>query len=225
MFYGYAKIFTGRENSQQRRNAMTTKQRKYYKSDNIVKGSADNIEMAYLLASESSIEEGKDWYPNARMIADQIGSGNTRMGAGLLAVMSPQMDWDSNIIEAWRIVLEGWSPRQTKINNNKALAIKNGAEPTSILGGQKVTAFFHAIMQPTSNTNAVIDRHAIAVYYGKIPTKQELNKVFGSKRIMKRIQVAYKKASKNLGIPVHTLQATTWVQHRKNIGIAKEEIF
>ena len=66
MFYGYAKIFTGRENSQQRRNAMTTKQRKYYKSDNIVKGSADNIEMAYLLASESSIEEGKDWYPNAR---------------------------------------------------------------------------------------------------------------------------------------------------------------
>ena len=34
---------------------MTTKQRRYYKSDNIVKGSADNIEMAYLLASESSI--------------------------------------------------------------------------------------------------------------------------------------------------------------------------
>lgn len=204
---------------------MTTKQRRYYKSDNIVKGSADNIEMSYLLASESSIEEGKDWYPNARMIAEQIGSGNTSMGAGLLAVMSPQMDWDSNIIEAWRIVLEGWSPRQTKINNNKALAIKNGADPTSILGGQKVTAFFHAIENPLGDTLAVVDRHAIAVYYGKIPTREELNKVFGSKRIVKRIQVAYKIASKRLGIPVHVLQAVVWVQHRKNIGIAKEEIF
>ena len=159
------------------------------------------------------------------MIADQIGSGNTRMGAGLLAVMSPQMDWDSNIIEAWRIVLEGWSPRQTKINNNKALAIKNGADPTSILGGQKVTAFFHAIENPLGDTLAVVDRHAIAVYYGKIPTREELNKVFGSKRIVKRIQVAYKIASKRLGIPVHVLQAVVWVQHRKNIGIAKEEIF
>ena len=107
---------------------MTTKQRRYYKSDNIVKGSADNIEMSYLLASESSIEEGKDWYPNARMIAEQIGSGNTSMGEGLLAVMSPQMDWDSNIIESWRIVLEGWSPRQTKINNNKAPHINGQAK-------------------------------------------------------------------------------------------------
>ena len=193
---------------------MTTKQRRYYKSDNIVKGSADNIEMAYNLATDTSIAEGIEWYPNARMIATELGDGNTSMGAGILAALSPQADWDTNIVQAWSLKIKGWSPRQTAPNNNKALKIKSGADPTSILGGQKVTAFFHAIENPLGDTLAVVDRHIIAVYYGKIPTREEITKVFGSRRIMNRIQLAVKKVATRLGIPVHVLQATVWVQHR-----------
>ena len=202
---------------------MTTKQRRYYKSDNIVKGSADNIEMAYYLSTDASKQEGQDWYPNARMIATELGDGNTSMGAGILAVLSPQAEWDTNIIQAWLLKTERWSPRQTKPNNYKALRILDGGNPTSILGGRKVVPFFHAIQNPLGTSLAVVDRHAIAVYYGKIPTKQEINKVFKSKRIMTRIQNAYKLVAKKLGLPVHVLQATVWVQHRKNLGMVKSE--
>jgi len=58
-----------------------------------------------------------------------------------------------------------------------------------------------------------------------MPTREEINKVFGSRRIVNRIQLAVKKVATRLGIPVHVLQAIVWVQHRKNIGMVKTNFF
>ena len=39
---------------------------------------------------------------------------------------------------------------------------------------------------------------------------------------MRRVQWAYKKAGKDLGIHHHVVQATTWSQWRINKGVAKQ---
>ena len=205
------------------------------KSENIVKGSYRNIVRAYNNASLASRTEGENWYQDAHDIAKQISamldSDDVRIGAGILAALSPQMEWGDNVTEAIKLATTGKAPRQTKANEDKAILIGCGNLPCEILGGDKVRAFYHSIVYPTGDyckdceeiTTAVIDRHAQQVYKGMgVVTKRDLSRAFGNKKVMRRIQSAYIKAGKELGIHYNIVQATTWVQHRKNKGIVKE---
>tara|TARA_R110000824_G_scaffold81401_4_gene204628 strand:- start:817 stop:1470 length:654 start_codon:yes stop_codon:yes gene_type:complete len=196
------------------------------KAENLVKGSYRNIVDAYNSASPTSHAEGSNWYMDAHRIAWQLsgmlGSNDIRVGAGIIAALSPQMEWGDNVTEAIQLCSTGKSPRQTKANEDKAILIGSNQDPEEILGGAKVTAFYHAMVSPTGQDKPVIDRHAIAVYYGKPVSKTELSRVFGSKKAMQRIQSAYIRAGKVTGQHYNVVQATTWVQHRKNKGIVKK---
>ena len=196
------------------------------KAENIVKGSFRNIVDAYYNASATSHTEGQQWYVDANGIAKQISamldSDDVRMGAGILSALSPQMEWGDNVTEAIKLATTGKSPRQTAVNEDKAILIGCGNDPDDILGGEKVTAFYHAIVNPTGDDKPVIDRHAIAVYYGKPVSKKELSRVFGNKKVIHRIQSAYIRAGRVLNRHYNVVQATTWVQHRKDKGIVKE---
>ena len=126
------------------------------KAENIVKGSYRHIIDTYNNASESSIAEGKVWYSHANHIAWQVtkllGSKDIRVGAGIIASLSPQMDWGENVTEALRFVSVGYSTKQTRANNMKAKRISEGDDPETVLGGLKVTAFYHAILEPFGDT-------------------------------------------------------------------------
>jgi len=195
------------------------------KAENIVRGSYRNIVDTYNNASESSIAEGKVWYSQANHIAWQItkllDSKDIRVGAGIIAALSPQMDWGENVTEALRFVSEGYSIKQTRANNVKAKRISEGEDPDTVLGGLKVTAFYHAILEPFGNDSPVVDSHGQAIYYGKPVSKRDKNRAFSNPRVMRRIQTSYKLASKKLGVHHHVVQAVTWVQHRKNKGYTK----
>ena len=196
------------------------------KAENVVKGSYRNIVDAYHSASPASHAEGTRWYIDAHGIAKQISgmlnSDDVRVGAGIIAALSPQMEWGDNVAEAVLFCSTGYSTKQTQANNDKAILISSNQNPDDILGGEKVTAFYHALVNPTGQDKPVIDRHAITVYYGKPVTKQQLSRVFGSKKVMRRIQSAYLRAGREIGQHYNVVQAITWIQHRKNKGIIKE---
>lgn len=197
------------------------------KAENIVKGSYRHIIDTYNNASESSIAEGKVWYSHANHIAWQVtkllGSKDIRVGAGIIASLSPQMDWGENVTEALRFVSVGYSTKQTRANNMKAKRISEGDDPETVLGGLKVTAFYHAILEPFGDTPPVVDRHAIDIHKGELVSKRDRNRAMSNPRVISRIQTSYKLASKKLGVHWHVVQAVTWVQQRKNKGYVKEK--
>ena len=141
------------------------------KAHNIVRGSYQNIVQAYNKASAESFFEGREWYTYANSIAEQVstllGTEDIRVGAGILSALSPQIAWGENVAEALKFTSLGYSTMQTQANNAKAQKIQEGQDPDTILGGHKVVPFYHAILEPTGQYKPVVDRHAIAVYYGK----------------------------------------------------------
>lgn len=206
---------------------MVTKQRRRYSTDTLVRGSHQNIEDTYLSALPSSHKDGENWYPTARVIATKVGNGDVKVGSAILAILSPTKEWSVNIQLAYQLVSKGWAVGQTADNNRKALRVLRGEiDPDELLqggkgkGGAKVSAFYRAILYPTQDMLPVIDRHAIAVYYGKIPTKAEVRRVFDSPRVIRRIQNAYIRVAKKHNVPFNVVQAVTWVQHRIDKGIS-----
>ena len=192
------------------------------KAHNIVRGSYQNIVQAYNKASADSFFEGREWYTDANTIAGQVstllGTEDIRVGAGIIAALSPQIAWGNNIAEALKFTSLGYSTMQTQANNAKAQKIQEGQDPDTILGGHKVVPFYHAILEPTGQYKPVVDRHAIAIYYGKPVSERQLSRAFGNRKVMRRIQYAYVRASKEVGQHYNVVQATTWVQHRKDKG-------
>ena len=199
---------------------MVTKQRRRYKSDHFVKGSYQNI-LAYMtIADAETIEEGMQWYDNAHIIGEQVSSllvyDDPKYGIGILSALSPNMEWGDNIEQAMLFTSTGWANMQTADNNAKAEKIANGADPLTVLGGEKVRAFYQAILTPNADTTPVVDRHAMAVYCNYIPDKAELKQAMGNARVMRRIQSAYTTAHGYYPeFDRHAIQAITWILQRK----------
>jgi|6_EtaG_2_1085325.scaffolds.fasta_scaffold13674_2 hypothetical protein len=192
------------------------------KAHNIVRGSYQNIVQAYNKASADSFFEGREWYTDANSIAEQVstllGTEDIRVGAGILSALSPQIAWGENVAEALKFTSLGYSTMQTKANNVKAQKIQEGQDPETVLGGAKVTSFYHAILEPTGQYKPVVDRHAIAVYYGKPVSRRDLGRAMSNPKVIRRIQSAYVRASRIVRQHYNVVQATTWVQHRKDKG-------
>jgi hypothetical protein len=197
------------------------------KAHNKVRGSYRNIIKCYETSSSISKDDGYRWYKEAGDMAIVIGklAGYKNyqalfVGAGFLAALSPQVEWGDNIQWAIQLVTSGVR-KQTWNNHIKGIRILAGEKPLDVLGGKKVRAFYKAIVAPHGTSEPVIDRHAVAVYMGRTVTERELN-FLASPKVMRRVQWAYRKASRDLGIHHHVVQATTWAQWRINKGVAKQ---
>jgi hypothetical protein len=178
-------------------------------------GSVQNILDIYGKATSRQLADGANWYHRGHEIAHVIGSGDVAKGAGILAALSPRLDWDINIAAAHSLVSDGWSKWQTRANNIKALRILAGESPLDVLGGKKVRAFYSAILNPIDPfAVAVIDRHAVAVYCGQSQTDRELVKL-QNKGETEAIQEAYQEAASLAGVHVHVVQGVTWVTWRE----------
>ena len=201
--------------------------REVMKAHNKVRGSYRNIIKCYDTASLSSIKDGATWYREAQDIATVIGRlGGYKdhqalfVGAGVLAALSPQAEWGDTIQWAIQLVVKG-ARKHTWSNHNKALRILEGDKPNDVLGGYKVRAFYKAIVAPEGSGEPVIDRHALAIYMGRNVTEKELH-YLQSPVVMARLQGAYIKASNNVGIHHHELQAITWLEWRAKKGITRQ---
>lgn len=191
-----------------------------------LRGSYQNIIECYNSASDRGFADGVRWYDEANSISVSIGelagySGHKALfvGAGIISALSPQVEWGENIHYAMLLVKDG-TRKHTQANHDKAVRIMNGERPLDVLGGRKVRAFYKAIVAPRGSGEPVIDRHAVAVYMKRSLTNKQLG-YLRNRDVMDRVQGAYIKASKILGVPHHQVQAVTWNEWRLRKGIVK----
>jgi len=192
------------------------------KAHNRLRGSMDNI--LTLPMTAQSIASGMTWYPAANKVAGAIGTlagfsdyEATKVGAGVLSALSPTIEWGRNIEIAILLVTEG-TRKTYGLQCDKAMQILEGMEPMDVLGDRapKTKAFYQAIIDPNNDYSPpVIDRHAVAIYMGRAVSEKEL-RLLESTPVWNRVQNAYLRASKQVGMNHHILQAQTWCQWRTN---------
>jgi len=159
-------------------------------------------------------QAGAIWYAKAKGIALAM---STETGlpisscAGVIAALSPRIDWDHNVIWAWQVVRAAVAgracpPCNTTKNRAKAWAIAHGADPDETLTGPKTNDFYHNIMGDW--TRVTCDSWAALVALGyPLP-----NGVKGG--MYKAITAAYRLAAQWLGELPAIVQAKAWIRRR-----------
>lgn len=116
-----------------------------------------NIRKYRAMADAGQVAKGKVWYPVTREIAEQIGNGDVRKGAGVIAALSPRMRWETNVRLA-RAACNGDDYGCLGTSKRKTEAILAGADPTEVLPMDAKTGhFFRNIVDPTDPTACTID--------------------------------------------------------------------
>jgi hypothetical protein len=202
------------------------------------KGHVENIIGKYKQASPEFIKGGNEWYDKAHDVANTIGKGDVRKGAGVIAALSPLNNWERNVAEAHELTKTGnVAGALLPANVEKARRIHSGEDPEKVLGGNKVTSFFHNIHDPSNPLPVTIDRHAYDIAVGNPfvgaggkPTSPKTANASGNKPMSEDLGLssmgrykhfvhAYQHAAGELEVAKpHQVQATTWVTHRGAIG-------
>lgn len=177
-----------------------------------------NILKVWRNVTHEDIQAGVNWYPIAHEIAREVGRGDVEKGAGIIAAFSPMVAWSINVEMARNGAASGIFTGHFRANNDKALRIWQGAEPLSVLGGNKVRAFYQCIVTAGECAVPVIDRHSIAVALNSFPSDKERS-TYARGKHYERFAQAYQEVAAKLGIPVAQLQATTWVSWRRKKGM------
>jgi hypothetical protein len=170
----------------------------------------DNILRAYESATEDQKTKGKMWYPVAHDLAEMIGKGDVRMGAGVIAALSANKSWSENIKIATRALGSGKPTGHVKDAITKATRIMNGADPADVLPMHVKTGnFYRCILNPSDPEAVCVDRHAHDVAVGRAYGNEDRGLSTQSRYDV--IADAYRAAASRLGILPQELQAIVWV--------------
>jgi hypothetical protein len=169
-------------------------------------------------ATPAQMETGVNWYPIAHDFALEIAGGDLEKGAGVIAAFSPQNGWEDNMIIARRAFDTGIVSGHTPANNAKVARILNGEAPLAVLGGNKVRSFYANIVNPADVVPVTIDRHAVGVGIGRVPTKADIA-ILGRKGAYEAFVKCYYASARRFGMIPSVLQATTWVTFREMKGL------
>lgn len=120
-------------------------------TDHNVKGRCNMLDKLYLeaCANRHTVRDGATWYSRARRECARIAEANglrTRTVVGIVAALSPRIAWDLNLRAAANVAAGRPAGAGLGRNVQKAVAIRNGLDPESILSGPKVHAFYQAIL-------------------------------------------------------------------------------
>jgi hypothetical protein len=178
--------------------------------------SVDNILRVYARSSKQDIAQGTIWYRDANRTATDIANGNTRMGAGVIAALSPQQQWETNVRMARNAFLRRKAAGHFPANNAKANAIMRGAEPLSVLGGDKVRAFYANIVN-AGGDDVTVDRHSMAVAYSRVLDDYARQRIIERVRSYPQLVGLYRDAARILAMSPAELQAITWLTWRREV--------
>lgn len=182
-----------------------------------------NILAVWSQATNQEIADGMSWYEDANLVARTLDPVHPEKGAGVLAALSPRMPWDRNIMLAIRAFEDGHATGALSLNCAKADRIMAGEDPLSVLGGDKVRAFYGAIVDPAGD-DVVIDRHAFDIAVGRVTndvTRASLSRKGEYARFAHHYVLAARAISETEGIEISAcqLQAVTWTTWRRLKGI------
>lgn len=188
------------------------------------KASAARVLEVWALATAEERDHGINWYRTAHALARRLDPVRPELAAGVIAALSPMMDWDRNVMLAIRAYEDGAASGALFGNVAKANAIMAGAEPLEVLGGKKVRNFFAAIADPESDEAVCIDRHAFDVAMGRV-TNDKTRTALARVGVYEEFQTAYIRAAATLTKQTGDhytpamVQAVTWVTWRRLKGL------
>lgn len=176
-----------------------------------------NIVTAWWMASEEQITAGREWYQTAHETARMLADGDVRVGAGLLAALSPQTPWWLNVELACEAYESGRARRHTADSCGKANRILAGIDPQEVLPMQRKTGhFYRCIVDPLDPVSVCVDRHAhdiaVGVAYGDWPRGLS---AYGRYSL---VALCYWEAAQRLGELPSVVQAATWVSWRDSLA-------
>lgn len=167
-----------------------------------------NIVATYRKATPHQLARGALWYWDAREIAERCPLG-VRVGAGIIAALSPQKSWPLNVILA-EDAFTGYVHGQVGDATRKVEAILAGSDPKDVLPMHAKTGqFFLCVANPMHPSAVVIDRHAHDVAAGMRPGSLEERGLSAKGRYDSLVR-AYRCAATEVGILPCVLQAITW---------------
>lgn len=193
----------------------------------------DNILSVYHSATPAEREHGTSWYAAANAFAKSL-DFHYVSAAGVIAALSPRQHWDVNKrLARLAYDLKGYDVSVIvndvpggnylptfNVNARKALAIVNGADPFTVVTGQKTRAFMLNIAYPFDVTGVTIDKHAADVAEGRYSMYQKNNKPLNpipNKSAYLKYVNAYLTAARECAILPHVMQATTWIAWRNQL--------
>ena len=176
-----------------------------------------NVETVYSIVGNSTLQ----WYANASetLYDDCLAFGvDYRTMCAVVAVLSPALRWDKNLLTARQVIADfqgdgvmgGYMAYAANVH--KAIRILSGESPDNVLGGLKVIAFYHNLLQPNVNTGYVtIDRHAINIaLHGINASLRKSGDFTATKKAHEQIAAAYVHVAQSFGVLPQQLQAATW---------------
>lgn len=169
-------------------------------------------------ASEENWEAGTYWYAEAHDVAADIATEyNVSVGtaAGVIAALSPRCPWERNVKYAWQLFETGDAPVMFT-SKRKALRIKNGEAALDVLAGNKVVAFYHNIMNPSSGRDVCVDSHACDTAVGRKLTDPERKQVMERKGGYSAVAEAYRTVADEFGLIPAQAQAIIWLAWRES---------
>jgi len=188
----------------------------------IMTGSTQNIIDSYESATDTQLLAGENWYESALFLAEELADKHDLEPVNVayaIAALSPQKDWITNQVAIIELCETGSTRQQSRINIDKARRCLAGE--LTALRGPKVERFAEAIIDPLGNSVACIDRHAFSIWMGAKQSDKQLT-VLQRKGAYEMVADAYAEASKILDVPVHIVQATTWVVWRDKWDVVRK---
>jgi len=161
-------------------------------------------------ATEEEFLGGETWYQTAHDRAQAL-LDDPVQAAEMIAVLSPQVEWEHNIKDAEQMVLERDATWAYKANVAKAMDILDGKALAQVTKfAPKCSAFAHNIAYPEGCPCecVTIDRHicrALDIY----------DKTLERKGVYEAVSVGIRRAAKAFGLKPHQAQAIMWL-HQKN---------
>jgi len=194
---------------------------------------AENLLAVFAQATEEEFSAGRVWYSErAKQACDDIRTAaetvgltlSHRQAAGIIAALSPSTGWGANVAAAFELVLTGNAHVQSERFNDRARRIMNGEDPESVLGGRKVRSFYRNILEPSFSGPVTVDRHAVAILFGRHLNEREIKVLEGMGAYTYAAGV-YRSVARRLGVKPHELQAIVWQTWRRLKGIEWRDAF
>lgn len=192
--------------------------------------SVRNVLDVYASATSEQRSEGLAWYSAAHTfalgLAERYGLSLVQ-AAGIIAVLSPQVSWDRNMVAADEICRTGDAVAVLGASKAKALRILAGEDPAEVMGcpackrgarkhvcsGKKVRSFFACIVDPDNPFSVCVDRHAFDIANGRVGGAA-LRKVLDRVGMYEQVADTYRHAARAADVSPASMQAITWVAWR-----------
>lgn len=190
-----------------------------------------NLRALYAEASPVDKVNGLTWYADGHAVGAALGARygfSTEQALGVVAALSPGYGWGRNVqgaesfIRAFSGGARGRHLPAVGVyggpNLRKAEEILAGADPSYVLGGPKVLAFFGNLVDPSDPGPVTIDRHAKSALFDE--SSPETSVV--SRAEYQHLADHYRAVAGELSLLPNQLQAIIWVTWRRLKGIVDD---